>query len=117
VTEKDGWPFSLLSYVQGNAICGDVVLFENWTHGASRGNTLTGYLITVKSSEGENDYHSFNYEKKSVAEPLPGNGSVHCEVRPPSMIQLQPVIDVADGPNKKATKSATSSTVMNLFTR
>jgi len=44
-------------------------------------------------------------------------GSVHCEVRPPSMIQLQPVIDVADGPNKKATKSATSSTVMNLFTR
>jgi hypothetical protein len=36
-----------------------------------------------------------------------GNGSVHCEVRPPSMIQLQPVIDVADGPNKKAAKSAT----------
>jgi hypothetical protein len=33
------------------------------------------------------------------------------------MIQLQPVIDAADGPNKKATKSATSSTVMNLFTR
>jgi hypothetical protein len=52
-----------------------------------------------------------------VAEPLPVNGSVHCEVRPPSMIQLQPVIDVADGPNKKVTKSATSSTVMNLFTR
>jgi hypothetical protein len=52
-----------------------------------------------------------------VAEPLPGNDSVHCAVRPPSMIQLQPVIDVADGPNKKATKSATSATVMNLFTR
>ena len=34
-----------------------------------------------------------------------------------NQIQLQPVIDVADGPNKKATKSATSFTVMNLFTR
>ena len=64
-------------------------------------------LVTIYAAE----------DQSCVAEPLPGNGSVHCEVRPPSVIQLQPVIDVADGPNKKATRSATSSTVMNLFTR
>jgi hypothetical protein len=52
-------------------------------------------LVTIHAAE----------DQSCVAEPLPGNGSVYCEVRPPSMIQLQPVIDVADGPNKKATKS------------
>src|SRR5258708_7273130 len=43
--------------------------------------------------------------------------SIHCAVSPPSMIQLQPVIDRDDGPNKKATKFANSCTVMNLFTK
>src|SRR5580693_2678238 len=52
------------------------------------------------------------------ADPLePETGNVHCAVSPPSMTQLQPVIEIADGPNKKATKSAISSTVMNLFSR
>src|SRR5579863_7679809 len=39
----------------------------------------------------------------------------HCAVTPPSMIQLLPVIDWADGPNKNTTRSAISSTVMNLL--
>jgi hypothetical protein len=77
------------------------------THQKAAGEGLHIRLVTIHAAE----------DQSRVAEPLPGNGSVHCEVRPPSMIQLQPVIDVADGPNKKATKSATSSTVMNLFTR
>jgi hypothetical protein len=30
VAEKNGWPFPLLSYVQGDAISSEVVLLEKW---------------------------------------------------------------------------------------
>src|SRR5579863_7618714 len=72
--------------------------------------------IRVARERRPSPFHAIISADVSRAAP-PETRNLHSAVSPPSTTQLQPVIEIADGPNKNATKSAISSTVMNLFIR